>query len=104
MNELSRYISLPLRKGAQLLLAALLCGGLCASAESKKPAPSPENDVLVLANGDTLHGMLVSEAGGKVTFRTNVLGDVVVGWDNIKELHAGEIFAVLDKTAKTHGT
>ena len=45
-------------------------------------------DVLVLSDGDTLHGKLVKEVGGKVTFHTDSLGDVDVPWDKIKELHA----------------
>lgn len=64
------------------------------------PAVGSTPDVLVLANGDTLHGKLVSEAGGKVTFHSDPLGDVSIGWDKIKELHANGSYAVLDKNVK----
>ena len=64
-----------------------------------KPAPDPEPDVLVLSNGDTLHGKFVSEIAGKVTFHSDPLGDVSLGWDKIKELHTGQKFAVLENTA-----
>lgn len=62
--------------------------------------PKPEPDVLVFANGDTLHGQLVKEVTGKVTFHTNALGDVVIPWSDIKEIHAGERYGVLTKGLK----
>jgi hypothetical protein len=68
-----------------------------------KPAPNPAPDVLVLSNGDTLHGKLVSEIGGKVTFHCDPLGDVSLTWDKIKELHATEKFALLDDKVKARG-
>ena len=55
------------------------------SADKALPLP----DTLVLSNGDTLHGKLVEEAGGTVTFHCDPLGDVKLTWDKIKELHAG---------------
>lgn len=73
----------------------------CALAQG--PAAAAPPDVLVLSNGDTLHGKLVNEIGGKVTFHSDPLGDISVGWDKIKELHAGESFAVVDKNLKLHG-
>lgn len=57
-------------------------------------------DVLVLSNGDTLHGKLVKETDGKVTFHSDALGDISIGWDKIKELHAGGSYAVLQKNLK----
>jgi hypothetical protein len=77
-----------------------------AAAQSKPSAPveaNPAPDVLVLSNGDTLHGRLVSETAGKVTFHSDSLGDVTISWDKIKELHATEQFAVLSKTVKLRG-
>jgi hypothetical protein len=70
-------------------------------AQDKKAAPEP--DTLVLSNGDTLHGKLVDEAGGTVTFHSDPLGDVKVTWDKIKELHAGGSFAVLNSETKNRG-
>jgi hypothetical protein len=66
-------------------------------------AQAPGPDVLVLSNGDTLHGKLVSESGGKVTFHSDPLGDVSLDWDKIKELHANGSYAVIDKKVKIHG-
>lgn len=59
-------------------------------------------DVLVLSNGDTLHGKLVKEADGKVTFHSDALGDISIGWDKIKELHVSGSYAVLQKNVKAH--
>jgi hypothetical protein len=89
------------RKAAQLsALAAFSVASLCAAAP---PAPNSAPDVLVLSDGDTLHGKFVSEVGGKVTFHTDSLGDVTLTWDKIKELHTAEPFTVLDKTVKLRG-
>jgi hypothetical protein len=83
-----------------LLLAVILAPGLSCRAQSK---PDAAPDVLVLSNGDTIHGKLVNEAGGKVTFHSDPLGDISIPWDNIKELHATEKFAVLEANAKLRG-
>jgi hypothetical protein len=62
------------------------------------PAPNPDQDVLILSNGDALHGKFVSETAGKVTFHSDPLGDVSVTWDKIKEMHVSEKFGVLSST------
>ncbi|MGA7522732.1 MAG: DUF481 domain-containing protein [Acidobacteriaceae bacterium] len=71
------------------------------AAQDKKANAAP--DTLVLSDGTILHGKLVQEAGGTITFHTESLGDVTVTWDKIKELHATEDFAVLSTTAKHRG-
>jgi hypothetical protein len=88
-----------------LLFLFVIAPALCRAAEDKKPDSKPDAapDVLILSNGDTLHGKFVKELGGKVTFHTDSLGDVNVTWDKIKELHAAGRFAVLDKTVKLRG-
>jgi hypothetical protein len=83
-----------------LVLGASVAGVLRAEPE-KKPAAPP--DVLVLSDGDTLHGKFVNEIGGKVTFHSDSLGDVTLGWDKIKELHTTEKFGVLQQTANIKG-
>jgi Protein of unknown function, DUF481 len=69
-----------------------------ASAAEKEPSPAP--DVLVLSNGDTLHGKLVGETAGKITFHSDPLGDISVSWDKIKELHTSGTFAVFNSKTK----
>jgi hypothetical protein len=66
------------------------------------PAQAPVSDVLVLSNGDTIHGKLVNSSDGKITFHSDALGDLSVSWDKIKELHTSGSYAVLDKTVKLH--
>ena len=78
---------------------------LCASSKcdaQAKPAPNPAPDVLVLSNGDTLHGKLVSATGGKVTFHSDPLGDVSLDWSKIKELHTAEKFGVVHEGMAIH--
>lgn len=60
-------------------------------------------DVLVLANGDTLHGKLVNSIGGNVTFHSDMVGDLTVGWDKIKELHSSQKFAIIPKGVELQG-
>ena len=57
-------------------------------------------DVLVLSNGDTLHGKFVNAIDGKVTFHCDPLGDITLDWDKIKELHTSGDFAVFNKNEK----
>jgi hypothetical protein len=92
----------PARAARVSAIGALLASGICAAGQAK-PAPNPAPDVLILSDGDTLHGKFVSEVAGKVTFHTESLGDVALTWDKIKELHTAGPFTVLDKTVKIRG-
>ena len=60
-------------------------------------------DLLVLSNGDTLHGNFVKEVNGKITFHTDGLGDLSVGWADVKTLQTSGRFAVLETTVKKRG-
>ena len=81
---------------------AMLHGILLAAALAVIAQTSTTADVLVLSNGDTLHGKLVNSADGKITFHSDALGDLSVSWDKIKELHTAGSYAVIDKTVKIH--
>ena len=96
------FPALPAAIRTSLLMGILGAASICA-AQAKPPAPPPAPDVLVLSNGDTLHGKFVNEVEGKVTFHSDPLGDVAITWDKIKELHTAGKFAVLDKTVKLRG-
>src|SRR5580698_3535230 len=85
-----------------LLIAAAGAAVMC-TAQSKPDSPNPTPDVLILSNGDTLHGKFVSETGGKVTFHSDPLGDVTLGWEKIKELHVAGKFGVLSQTVAVRG-
>lgn len=81
-------------------LAAALFFPFAGSAQTKS---APEPDVIVLSNGDTLHGTFENAQGGKVTFKSDPLGEISVPFEKIKELHAAGKFAVLDATKKLRG-
>ena len=85
----------PYRLLCLLTLTITLGAGSSCIAQTA-PAPNPATDVLVLSNGDTLHGNFVSEIDGNVTFHCDPLGDITLGWDKIKELHTNQKFAALD--------
>ena len=93
----SRFL-FSLRNIRILLLAAAVGTSLPGLA-----APDTAPDVLVLSNGDTLHGKFVNAVGGKVTFHSDVLGDISLSWDKIKELHTGQKVAVLQNSVKVRG-
>jgi hypothetical protein len=83
-----------------VLFAVVLSAVLTCVAQTK---PASEPDVLVLKNGDTLHGKLVNAVGGSVNFHSEALGDLSIKWEDVKELHTAENFAVLDNTVKERG-
>jgi hypothetical protein len=92
------------RSARTAALAAMLGSGLfCLAQPAPAPTAKPAPDVLILSDGDTLHGKFVCAVAGKITFHTDSLGDVSLTWDKIKELHTAEPFAVLDKTVKLRG-
>jgi len=92
---LSRFATLALS------LASLLASATISPAQAKPPDAEP--DVLILSNGDTLHGKFVSETAGKVTFHSDPLGDISLGWDKIKELHATGKFGVINQSIAIRG-
>ncbi len=84
--------------------AILLCANLISAARAQPATkPAPPADVLVLSDGDTLHGKFVNVIGGKVTFHTDSLGDVTLTWDKIKELHTNGTFGVLKQSVTGKG-
>jgi len=79
-----------------------LCGAVlwAAPTGAAKTQPAAAQDVVVLSNGDTLHGKLVGESGGKISFHSEVLGDLTIPWGKIKELHAEGTYAVFGDNNK----
>jgi hypothetical protein len=79
-----------------LVLALMLASApMLLHADAAKSATPP--DVIVFANGDQLTGKFVREVDGTVTFHSDIVGDVNVSWDKIKELHTSGAVAVLQK-------
>ncbi len=63
-------------------------------------ADKPGTDTIVFTNGDQLTGTLSYETGGKVTFHSDIAGDVTVTWDKIKSIHTKQEFAVVQEGQK----
>lgn len=85
------------RMSACVFFAAFSGIALCAAQNGAAADTAP--DVLVLSNGDTLHGKLVNAIGGKVTFETEDAGDITLPWSKIEQLHTGQNFAVLSNNS-----
>jgi hypothetical protein len=65
-------------------------------AKDAKKAPPP--DVIIFSNGDQLSGTFVREVAGTVTFHSEIVGDINVPWDKIKELRTQTKLAILEKS------
>ena len=61
--------------------------------------PKPAPDVLVFTNGDQLTGKLERAVGGSVVFKSDMAGELTIGFDKIRELRSGTMFALLRKGA-----
>jgi len=63
----------------------------------------PQPDVIIFTNGDQLSGKFVNAIGDRVTFHSDIVGDITVEWSKIKELHTGQKVAVIEKSVQfTH--
>jgi hypothetical protein len=84
-----------------LVVSCLLSGAvfnLTVTAEAKTATPS--TDVIVFKNGDQITGSLIREVGKTVVFKSDMLDEVTVPIDKIKELRSKGSFAVLKKHEK----
>jgi hypothetical protein len=97
--------STPLRRPGKwhsLLVLSLVSGMLLQQAvtgwaqSNAKPAP----DVIVFTNGDQLTGTLERADGDSFVFKSDVVGEITVSADKIKELRAGGKFVALKKGEK----
>lgn len=82
-------------------LVLFVLAALCHTSESFAAAPDAPKappDVLVFTNGDQLSGTFVREIAGKVTFHSDMVGDVDIEWSKIKELRTKTKMAVLNKS------
>jgi hypothetical protein len=84
-----------------ICIAVLAVAYSCAAQGKDAAAAAP--DVLVLNNGDTLHGKFVNSVGDTVNFHSDPLGDLTIPWVNVKELRTSQKLAVVDKTVKLSG-
>jgi hypothetical protein len=92
-----------LRKWNSLLVLSLVLGALlqqAVTAPAQSDAAKPVPDVIVFTNGDQLTGTLQRATGDSFVFKSDVVGDVTVSADKIKELRAGGKFVALKKNEK----
>lgn len=82
------------RLAALAMVAALvfISSGRLFAADDK-----PQPDVIVFTNGDQLSGKFVQAIGDKVSFHSDIVGDITVDWSKIKELRTGQKVAVIGK-------
>ena len=105
--------SVPFFRLRNLLLAALLTlvpavalaaadtsGGDGSAAAAHKTQQAL--DSITFTNGDRLTGTLVRAVGDEVVFHSEIVGDITVKWDKIRDLHTGSRFAVLPRSVLMH--
>ena len=103
---ISRFEPAPicrLGKWKRLLVLSLVSGVLfhqTMAARAQSAATKPAPDVIVFTNGDQLTGTLERAAGDSFVFKSDVVGEVTVSADKIKELHANGKFVALKKNEK----
>lgn len=91
-----------------LILGAMFYQASTGWAQSAAAKPAP--DVIVFTNGDQLTGTLERANGDSFVFKSDVVGEITVTADKIKELHSGGKFVALrngekvTRTSKTPGT
>jgi hypothetical protein len=81
------------------LFAAILFASTITHAEDAAATAAPE-DVLVFVNGDQMTGKLMHSTGDKVTFHSDMAGDITVSWSKVKELRSERQFVVLGKSQR----
>ena len=75
-----------------------MCRAAAPPAGTSPDAPKAPPDVIIFTNGDQLSGTFIHEEGGTVTFHSDIVGDINIEWDKIKELRTQTKVAVLNKS------
>ena len=89
------------RPGTLRLVLLSLFSAACANQVfAQAPAAKPTPDVIVFTNGDQLTGTLERGVGDSVVFKSDIVGEITVSMDKVKELHANGKFTVLKKNEK----
>jgi hypothetical protein len=104
MNLAHKMISThKLGKLNSLLILSLIAGALSQqtmTAWAQSSTAKPEPDVIVFNNGDQLTGTLERATGDSFVFKSDIVGEVTVSADKIKELHSNGKFVALKKSEK----
>lgn len=72
------------------------------AAAGKKPAVDANPDTLTFTNGDRLSGKLLRAVGDQIVFHSDILGDLDIKWNKVKELHTEGQLAVLERSVLMH--
>jgi hypothetical protein len=88
-----------LGKWNSLLVLTFVSGALfpTVATRAQSAAAKPAPDVIVFTNGDQLTGTLERATGDSFVFKSDVVGEVTVSADKIKELRASGKFVALKK-------
>ena len=78
------------------VLAGLL--GMQTTATAQTPAP-PTPDVVIFTNGDQLSGSILRGVGDSIVLKSDVVGEVNIPLDKVKEIRSTSKFAILAKGA-----
>jgi len=88
------------RAGLSFLLFAVVLLSPTTMLAEPAPKTTVPPDVLVFVNGDQMSGKLMHSTGDKVTFHSDMAGDITVSWSKVKELRSERKFVVLGKNQR----
>ena len=83
-----------------LAVLCLISGVLTQPATAQEKPAAPPPDVVIFKNGDQLTGTLVRGEGNNVIFKSDIVGEVTISMDKVKELRTNGSFTVLKKDEK----
>jgi hypothetical protein len=80
-----------------LAVLCLISGVLTQPATAQEKPAAPPPDVVIFKNGDQLTGTLERGEGNNVIFKSDIVGEVTISMDKVKELRTNGSFTVLKK-------
>jgi Protein of unknown function, DUF481 len=80
-----------------LVVLCLISGVLTQPAIAQEKPAAPPPDVVVFKNGDQLTGTLERGEGTNIIFKSDIVGEVTISLDKVKELRSNGSFTVLKK-------
>src|ERR1700733_15433074 len=87
-----------------LAVLCLISGVLTQPATAQEKPAAPPPDVVIFKNGDQLTGTLERGEGNNVIFKSDIVGEVTISMDKVKELRSNGSFIVLKKEEKINHT
>jgi len=80
-----------------LVVLCLTSGVLTQPAHAQEKPPAPPPDVVVFKNGDQLTGTLERGEGTNIIFKSDIVGEVTISLDKVKELRSNGSFTIIKK-------